>query len=76
MVVGVDIKGDERLPCLGGALLEKIIKKLFPGRSMNARRPGQHAVEIEQNRVEVPRRERGDDFHMASCLAIEEPLYS
>jgi hypothetical protein len=38
---------------------------------MNARRSDQHAVEIEQNRIVVPRGERGDDFHMASCLAIE-----
>ena len=71
MVVGVDIKGDERLACLGGPLLEKTVEKLFPGQSMHARCPGQHAVEIEQNRVVVPRGECGDDFHMASCLAIE-----
>ena len=65
-VVGVDIKGDERFARLGGALLEKTVEQLFPGRGMHARRLGQHPVEIEQNRVVVPRGECDDDFHIAS----------
>ena len=36
-IVGGDIKGHERLARLGGALLEKPVEQLFPGRGMHAR---------------------------------------
>jgi hypothetical protein len=53
MVVGVDVEGDERLAHLGGSTFEEGVEELLPGLGMQARRPGQDAVEIEENRVVV-----------------------
>ena len=71
-VVGVDVEGDEGFARLGGALLEKLVEQLFPGRGMHARGPGQHPVEVEQNRVVVARRD-GDD---GAKLVHDRPLFA
>jgi hypothetical protein len=57
-IVGVDVEGDERFVRLGRTSLEKLVEEPPPGRGMYARGPGQDAVEVEQDRVVVARRER------------------
>ena len=49
-VVGIDVKGD--FACVCGPLLEELIEQPFPA-AMHARRPGQHAVEVEQHGVVI-----------------------
>ncbi len=59
-VVGIDVKRNEWFACSCSALLEKAIEQPFPCRGVDARRLGQYAVKIEQNRVVIPGGERDD----------------
>lgn len=57
-IVGVDVERDERLAVVSCALLEEAVEQLLPRGGMHARRPRQHSVEIEQERIPVAREER------------------
>jgi hypothetical protein len=64
-VVAVDVEGDERLAHVDGTSLEEAVEELLPGGGMHARRAGQDAVQIEQNRVIVARGDRHDGAGVA-----------
>ena len=51
---------------LGGASFEESVEEFLPSRGMYARRAGQDAVQIEENRVVVARRDRHDGAGVAS----------
>jgi hypothetical protein len=58
LVVGVDVKGDERVANVSGTSLEKPVEQPFSGRGMHACCFGQHVVEVEQHGLVILRRER------------------
>jgi hypothetical protein len=59
-VVGCDIERHERFACSRRTLREQLVEKLLPRRRVHARSVREDTIEIEQDRVEIPRRECDD----------------
>ena len=56
-VVHLDVEGHERLPSFVRPLLKESVEEPLPRRRMDARCPGQDAIEIEEDGVEIPWRQ-------------------
>jgi hypothetical protein len=59
-IVVVDVERDQGFAGLYGLLLQKLIDKSLPRRRVHSRRLGQHAVEIDEDRVVVSGRQCDD----------------
>jgi hypothetical protein len=67
-IVGIDVKRNEGFACCGSALLKKTIEQPFPSRGVQARRLGQYAVEIEQDRVVITGGKRNDGSYTSHAI--------
>jgi len=56
-IVHLDVERNERLAGLSCSLLKKTVEETLPRRCVDAGDPGQHAIQIEEDGIEIPRRQ-------------------